>query len=273
LSIAAVLFLATSVAGQQNPKALVSAMVDHELHSQGVPHYWLYLDTKVEGGKTNVDRVLETKQCWFRWPVSVDGHAPSAEEREQAKQHIEQLAGDASVRQKSREQTKQDANKAESLLKILPDAFLFAEVAHDNGSVVLKFRPNPNYDPPSKEARVFHAMAGELVVDAKEKRLQKLSGTLTHTVDFGWGILGKIHKGGTFLVRQSEVAPGDWELTKLDVNITGRALFFHTISEQQHETMTDFQPAPATISLKQAAQLVQKPDRAQNAVASAQPRQ
>jgi hypothetical protein len=262
--------LATSVAAQQNPKVLVSTMVHNELHSSQGSHYWVYLDSKVEHGKTEVDRVLETKQCWFRWPVSVDGHAPSAEERAQAKQHIEQLADDASVRQKNRDEISQDAHKAESLLKILPDAFVFTEVGHNDGSIVLKFRPNPSFDPPSREARVFHAMAGELVIDAKDERLQKLSGTLTHNVDFGWGILGKIRQGGTFMVRQSEVTPGDWELTKLDVNITGRALFFHTISEQQHERMMDFQPVPAGISLKQAAQLVQRPDRAQNAVASAQ---
>lgn len=268
--MAAGVLLATSVAGQESPKALVSTMVHNELHSGQGSHYWIYLDSKVEGGQTKVDRVVETKQCWFRWPVSDNGRAPTAEEREQAKQHIEQLADDASVRQKNREEINQDAHKAESLLKILPDAFLFTEVAHDNGSIVLKFRPNPSFDPPSKEARVFHAMAGELVINDKDKRLRKLSGTLTHNVDFGWGILGKIRQGGTFAVTQSEEAPGDRELTQLDVNITGRALFFHTISEQQHETMTDFQPVPSGISLKQAAQLVQKRDRVQNAVASAQ---
>ena len=54
-------------------------------------------------------------------------------------------------------------------------------------------------------------------------------------VEFGFGVLGKLQKGGTFEVVQSEVAPRDWEVSLLDVHITGRALFFHTIGKQQHE--------------------------------------
>jgi hypothetical protein len=54
-------------------------------------------------------------------------------------------------------------------------------------------------------------------------------------VDFGVGILGKLRKGGTFEVVQSEVAPKDWEVSLLDVDISGRALFFYSIGEQQHD--------------------------------------
>lgn len=267
--IAGILLVTSSVAGQDNPKALVSKVVDNELHSEHAPHYWMYLDSNVKHGKTEVDRVLETKECWFRWPVSVNGHPASAQDREQAEQQLRQLADDPSFRQRNRKEIDEDSSKADSLLKILPDAFLFTAAGHTGNAIVLHFRPNPNYNPPSREAKVFHAMAGELVIDARETRLEKLTGKLTQDVDFGLGILGKIHKGGTFAVVQSEVAPGDWELTKLDVDITGRALFFHTISEQQHERMTRFEPVPSNIGLKQAAEIVQKPGHEPKSLASA----
>src|SRR5581483_5271383 len=105
------------------------------------------------------------------------------------------------------------------------DAFLFQVAGRHGETVRLQFRPNPAFDPPSNEAKVFHAMAGILVINTRAKRLEKINGTLMSDIDFGFGILGKIHKGGTFAVVQSEMAPSDWEVTSLNVNINGRALF------------------------------------------------
>ena len=51
---------------------------------------------------------------------------------------------------------------------------------------------------------------------------------------------------------QSEVAPRDWEVSLLDVHITGRALFFHTIGEQQHEVRSHFESVPPDLSLRDA---------------------
>jgi len=76
-------------------------------------------------------------------------------------------------------------------------------------------------------------------------------------VTFGWGILGRLYKGGTFHVMQSRLAPDDWELTKLDVHIHGRALFFHTISENQAEVKTGFEPVPPGTTLARAAALAE----------------
>jgi len=89
-------------------------------------------------------------------------------------------------------------------------------------------------------------------------RVSVLLNLLISDVDFGLGILGKLKKGGSFEVVQSEVAPRDWEVSLLDVNISGRALFFHTIGEQQHEVKSQFKPVPSGLSLAQAASMVAK---------------
>jgi hypothetical protein len=101
-------------------------------------------------------------------------------------------------------------------------------------------------------------MEGILLIDAQQTRLAKLSGKLISDVDFGFGILGKLKEGGTFEVVQSEVAPKDWEVSLLDVHISGRALFFHSIGEQQHEVRSQFKPVPSGLSLAQAASMVAK---------------
>ena len=240
---------------QNNPRALVLRMVQNELASQKQPRYWMYLDRDSKPEKTEVDRVIQLPQCWISWRVSINGHSPSDEAGEHAREQMEKLINDADARKKNRDNIDSDGSKSAEMLKMLPDAFLFFRDGRVGNSIRLKFRPNPNYDPPSSEAKVFHSMEGILLIDAKETRLARLSGRLMSDVDFGFGILGRIEKGGTFEVVQSEVAPQDWEVSLLDVHITGRALFFHTIGEQQHEVRSQFKPVPPDLTVAEAASI------------------
>jgi hypothetical protein len=231
-------------------------MVANELASQKRPQYWMYLDHQRKAKKDEVHRVLQMPQCWLIWPVSINGHVPTEEERKRARMQLERLVNDSEARKKNREEIDADAEKSAALLKMLPEAFLFTEHGQVGNSLRLNFLPNPQYKPSSNEAKVFHSMRGELLIDAKQARLAKLSGELISDVDFGFGILGKLQKGGTFEVVQSQVASHDWEMSLLNVHISGRALFFHTIGEQQHEVRSHFKPVPSGLSLAQAASIV-----------------
>jgi hypothetical protein len=193
------LLLASTLAiAQSNPQALISKMVENELESQKHPRYWMYLDSKTRPGRT------EVPECWITWPVAIDGHPPTEEERKRAREQVEKLESSVDARKKNRDAIDADGQKSAELLKLLPEAFLFTRAGREGKSVRLKFRPNPNYRPSSNESKVFHGMEGVLLIDAKQTRLAKLSGELISDVHFGLGILGKLKKGGTFEVVQSE---------------------------------------------------------------------
>jgi hypothetical protein len=247
------LLVPSSVRAQGNPRELVVKMVQNELASQKDPRYWMYLDSKEKPGRTEVDRVIQTPECWVSWPVSVNGNPPTEKETNNARDHLESLMNDPHLRRKNRGEIDADSRKSAEMLKILPDAFRFTGDGRQGNSVRLKFLPNPKYRPPSNESKVFHHMEGILLIDAKQIRLAKLSGTLVSDVEFGFGILGKLQKGGTFEVVQSEVYPNDWEVSLLDVQISGRALFFHTIGEQQHEVKSQFEPVRPDLGVTEAA--------------------
>ena len=251
--------LATALTfGQENPQQLVKDTVHNELNAnKQQQNYWVYRDSNTQSGRTKVSRVVETPQCWFTWLLSVNGQPPTAAQQAQQQAKINKLVNNESARQKNRAAINQDGQKAENLMKMLPDVFLYTEDGEQDGNIRLKFRPNPQFHPPTNAAKVFHNMQGELLINKQEKRLAGMSGTLMQDVKFGWGILGKLYKGGTFKVRQTQLAPNDWETTTLDVHIGGRALFFHTISEQQTEVKSEFQPVPANTSLQQAAALAE----------------
>jgi hypothetical protein len=142
-------------------------------------------------------------------------------------------------------------------MKMLPDAFIWTEAGQSDDSVTLDFKPNPDFKPPTRQARVFAAMAGKMVVNEKQKRLESLSGELTQPVDFGWGLLGRLQKGGTFLIERKEVAPGEWKTTGTHIHIHGRALLFKNINEQEDEETSGYKPAPS-LSLEEAANMLNK---------------
>jgi hypothetical protein len=257
--ILSLLLLASTLAiAQRNPQALVSKMVENELESQKHPRYWMYLHSETKAGRTEVSRVIQMPECWIAWPVAIDGHPPTEEEQKHAREQVEKLVTNAGARKKNRDEIDADGKKSAELLMLLPNAFLFTRAGREGKSVRLKFRPNPKYRPSNNETKVFHGMEGVLLIDAKQTRLAKLSGKLISDVDFGLGILGKLKKGGSFEVVQSEVLPRDWEVSLLDVHISGRALFFHTIGEQQHEVKSQFKPVPSGLSLAQAASMLAK---------------
>jgi hypothetical protein len=256
-TVAAIFAFAPALAAQSNPQKLVQEMVYNELHADKSPTYWMYRDANSEAGKATVKRVVQTRECWLSWEISENGHALSAEEQQQQQAKVDKLVNDPAARRRSRSQIDHDGKQAEDLMKILPDAFLYTADGEQDGNIRLKFRPNPKFHPPTNAAKVFHNMGGTLLVNKRETRLAGIDGTLLADVDFGWGILGKLTKGGTFKVMQSELAPQDWEVTMLDVHIHGHALFFHTISEDQHEAKSEFQLVPADIKLTQAAALAE----------------
>ena len=252
-----VLLASLPASAQDSARSLVSKMIDNELKVQKQPHYWMYLDSNRSPGKAEVDRVIQLPQCWMKWPVSVNGHPPTPTEQQHARDELRKLVNDEEARRKKRQEIDSDGQKADTLMKRLPATFIFTPAGRAGKTIRFNFRPDPQFSPSSSEEKIFHNMRGVLVIDATEIRLMKLSGTLISDVDFGLGILGRIYKGGTFQVIQSEILPSCWELTQLDVHISGRAVFFHTINEQQHEVKSQFTPVPPDLPLAQAATWVE----------------
>jgi hypothetical protein len=243
----------------QTPSELVDRMVQNELAAAKNDHsYWMFQESSSEKGKTQVDEVIQTPEGWMRRAISVNGKAPTQDEKKKSEDEIKNFLSDSDYRQQQHKKIEQDGKKATDLLSMLPSAFLYTSKGRTAQGILLAFKPNPKFKPPTREAKVFHAMAGTLLIDAKDTRLRRLSGRLIDNVDFGGGILGKLQKGGTFEVDQANAGRGHWEMTKLDVHISGHALFFATIKDQQHKVMTNFHEVPPGTTLARAAEMLKE---------------
>ena len=146
------------------------------------------------------------------------------------------------------------------MFKAIPDAFIFKYDGEENGQVRLAFFPNPHYDAPNRELQVFRSLSGKMWVDRAGGRLSRMDGSLFEDVIFGWGLLGRLNKGGTFSVVQSKVGENHWEVVSLDVRMSGHAVVFKTINVKQLQRFTDFRRVSDDLTVAQAYQLLEKGD-------------
>ena len=97
-----------------------------------------------------------------------------------------------------------------------------------------------------------------MTIDRKAMRIAKIDGTLFKDVDFGWGILGRLYKGGKFIIVQRDVGGGDWEEVQETLQFNGKILMVKSLTIWSTETMTDFRPVPSNLTTAQALDLLQK---------------
>jgi len=232
--------------------------VDGELKAQANDRtQWTYQVTARESGKEQVKKVIETAQGDIDRLRSANGQPITPEQNVQEDRRIADLAHNRREQRKLQREKQEDAQRVEHMFKILPDAVTAKYGSRQGTLVQILFAPNPNFHPASHEDAVFHGMEGSIWIDTRENRLAEIQGHLIESIKFGGGLLGHLDKGGQFHVKQSEVAPGHWEITVMQVDMRGKALFFKTIGVQQDEARSDFRHVPEGLTLSQAAEELQ----------------
>jgi hypothetical protein len=217
---------------------------------------WSYREVREKDGQKKLYEVCETKVGVIERLVAVDDRPLDKAQRHAEDVRIHNLLTHPAQMEREVKKQRSDAEQASSLMKLFPYAFHFQYDGTEGDLVRLKFAPNPAFHPSGHAAQVFHHMRGTLLVNAKQKRLAEISGELTSEVKFGGGMLGHLDKGGTFLVKQQEVGRGHWEMTVMDVEMSGKALFFKTIAVAEKDTYTNFRPITDEITPEKAAQLL-----------------
>jgi hypothetical protein len=242
-----------------SPNELARRVIGNELKFQADDHgHWMYRLKKEESGRNQVQEILETKDGSLSRLLSIDGRPLNAKQQQKEYQRLQRLVSHPDEQRKLQQASNKKAEQGARLFKILPDVFVFAYAGRQGNFVTLTFRPNPNFQPPSIEARVLHSMQGEMTVETVHERLTAISGHLMEDVKFGGGLLGHLDKGGNFEVRQTEVAPGDWEMTVLSVDMKGKALLFKAIGTHEIESHSDFHRISDDITLAEAQDILSR---------------
>jgi hypothetical protein len=244
----------------RTPKQWVSDVIARELQAdRDDSSHWMYRQHHVDSGKNELKECVEITGGVICRKLQQDGRDLSPEQQARELKHMQEQLSNPSERRRMEKSRKEDAEKALAMLKILPTAFVYKFAGEEGNIIRLKFDPNPDFNPSTREAHVLHEMSGILSLDKQAKRLVDLKGHLIRNVDFGGGLLGYLEKGGTFDVRRADVGGGHWETTLLDVNMHGKALFFKSINAQQHEVTGYYHRVPDNLTLARGVELLRSP--------------
>jgi len=267
LTLCCVVGAQTSTPAQIPPTELVRSAVKNEVAAADntqVKHMFCSRKNTQKGSQTKL--YVETNDAIAAMLIAVNDQPVTADQRQGEVDHLAWLTGSSEQRRKKQAREKEDAERSLRIIKALPDAFRYEYAGTEIGTaslgrtgaqlVKLKFTPNPDYSPPTRVEEVLAGMQGYLLIDPEARRLARIDGTLFRNISFGWGIVGHLDKGGHFLVQQAEVADGDWGISKLTLNITGKILLFKSLSMVSDETFSDFQRVPDDLPFAKGIELL-----------------
>jgi hypothetical protein len=241
-------------------QALVNRALAAELRSaQDLNHPMRYRLHRSSPRLTSTKEIVETREGFVARLVAINDRPLSQADEQKEQARLDALFSDPS-RQRHRKQSEdQDTGIVLKLLRMLPQAFFYEYAGPGQGSVGLvekyRFHPNPRFSPPDLETQALTAMTGEIWVDPSGERVARLEGHLQQDTDYGWGILGKLDKGGWIVLEQASVGGGQWRIARFQMKMSLRILFKNKIFDTTQE-MTQYAPVPANLDYRQAIQLL-----------------
>jgi hypothetical protein len=272
-----ILYLPLVAAGQggaaHGDDSLVKRALENEVRAAGdSQHPMRYRLRKSSARLTSAKEIFETRDGAVARLLSINDAPLSAADEQKEQARLSMLLSDP-ARQRHRKQTEDDDSaRALKVLRALPDAFVYRDAGGGQaaGSEVEKFTftPNPKFDAPNLETQVLSQMAGEIWIDRAQERVVRLEGHLQQDVDFGWGILGQLNKGGWILIEQADVGEHQWHIVHFKMSLTSRVVFKTKVFDTT-EDESQFASVPAGLGYKQAIQMMQAEKGNRNRGASA----
>jgi|WetSurMetagenome_2_1015567.scaffolds.fasta_scaffold33922_3 hypothetical protein len=208
---------------------------------------------------TSTKEIIETRDGFVARLLAINDRPLSQDDEQREKARLDGLLSDPRRQQHRKHSEEQDTGIILKVLHMLPQAFLYEYAGPGQGSSgkVEKFRfhPNPKFSPPDLETQALTAMTGEVWVDAAQERVTRLEGHLQQDTNYGWGILGRLDKGGWLVLDQADVNGRQWRIVRFQMKMNLRVLFknkyFDTVQE-----MTQYAPVPAGLDYRQAIQIL-----------------
>ena len=242
--------------------ALVRRAVQHRLDAEKNHHPVRYLIHRTDERHDTTKLIVETVDGDVARLIAINGKPLSADADRAELDRLDTLAAHPEMQEHRHKSEQKDAERIDRLLALLPDAFLYRlegmSACGAGQCYRLSFTPNPKFAPPNMEAEMLRGIAGEVWINPAQERLTRLDGHFIADVDFGFGIIGKLNKGGTVLLEQTDVGGHDWELTRLTLHVTGKALMVKPLSYQISEEASGFAPVAPGLRYREAIQLLKQ---------------
>jgi len=241
-------------------QALVGRALSNEIRSAPDSNHPMRFQLRKSSPRlTTTKDIVETRDGAVARLLSVNDSplGPADEQKEQAR--LDALLSDPSLQRHRKQGEDSDTGIVLKLLRMLPNAFLYqyaGSAASPSGNVEkFTFTPNPRFSPPDYESEALTALSGEIWIDPAQERVTRLEGHLQQDTDYGWGILGRLNKGGWVVIEQADVGGKQWRIVHVQMEMTLRILFktkvFNTV-----EQMSRYAPVPQGLDYRQAIRML-----------------
>jgi hypothetical protein len=227
---------------------LVERALASELQSaQDLQHPMRFRLRKSSPRFSTTKEIFETKDGAVARLIAIGDLPLSAGDEQKEETRLKDLLSNPGKQHHRKQAEVEDTERVLKVIRALPTAFLY-EGAGSNISATGKiekftFRPNPDFDPPDLESEALTAMTGQLWIDCAQGRVVRLEGHLQRDVNFGWGVLGRLEKGGWIVIEQADVGSHLWRIVHFQMVMNGRVLFKNRNFDTE-EVESNFAPVP-----------------------------
>ena len=247
----------TPVSQPSDPGVLIHRAAEHEAHALESPLEFQFQEKLEWSWGTETRTVIETREGRADRIVLFRDLPLTSEQQAKQQHRLEKLLSNKDAVRAEMQDQRSETQRRIKMIKAFPLAFIFDPAAREaDGSLKFTFHPNPNFSPKDRETQMYSGMEGTVWIDPEQERITHIEGTLVKDVSFGWGILGKLNKSGTYQIAQTQISPGIWRITTLNVDVKGRILVFGSFKFFRKENNSQLSSTPASMTYRQAIEML-----------------
>jgi hypothetical protein len=206
------------------------------------------METVNEKGN-QVRDVVESKEGTVARLILKDGKPLTAEQDNAERQRLNDMIASPGAYAKHVKNGESEKKMADTLLPMMADAMINTytpgqpQSGRNGGAleIVLDYKPNPKWVPPSTEAQALTGLEGRVWIDAKTHYVVRMEGTIARGVNFGWGMLAHIYPGGKLVLNQTTVGGNRWIFTDFSMELSVRALMVKRLDIHSSAKASGFQ--------------------------------
>lgn len=252
------LLTATALGQKQPPAAseeqlaLIARAAEREQAALENPKLYRYQERLDWNWGSEARSVIETSEGRADRIILFNGEPLSPEQQAKQQHRLEKLLSDRDALKNELKDQESEAQRRIKIVKAFPRAFFFDYAGVEKGLLRFNFRPDPDFSAKDRETQMYRGMEGSVWIEPRQERIVRIEGVLVKDVNFGWGIVGHLNKGGIYEIAQTQLSPGKWRITTLDVDLKGKTFLINSFRFRRKETNSRFQPVSSELTFQEA---------------------
>jgi hypothetical protein len=198
---------------------------------------------------SQVRDIIESKDGTVARLIMRDGKPLTPEQDKSERERLNDMITSPSAFAKHVKNADSEKKMADTLVPVMADAMTNTytpgqpQSGRNGGAleIVLDYKPNPKWVPPSTEAQALTGLEGRVWIDAKTRYVVRMEGTIFRSVNFGWGMLAHIYPGGKVEMNQTSVGGNRWIFTDFSMQLSVRALMVKRLEIHSNAKTSDYQ--------------------------------